>query len=259
MYNTIDIKKVKPNTEFVAQNIAYFKTVDSTNTVAKENDYKDGTLLIAEEQTMGKGRMGREWISEQYSGIYMSLVLFPKIPTEKINCLTLLAGLSVCETLNELCEIPFKIKWPNDIVSDGKKVCGILTEGVVSTNSTKAVIGIGLNVNNKCFSPELTDKATSLRILTGKNYPKEIIISKIAENFERKYKEFLKGKTFKEEYESLCANINRWVTATKDGAQIQGIAVGVTESGELIIKKEDGTTLSINSGEVSVRGIYGYY
>lgn len=253
------IKKIKPNTKFIAQNIEYFKTLDSTNTVAKEIDYKDGTLVISENQTMGKGRMGREWISEQNSGIYMSLVLFPKMPIEKINFLTLLAGLSVCEVLNELCKISFKIKWPNDIVTDGKKVCGILTEGVVSKTGTKAVIGIGINVSNKNFSHELIHKATSLYILTGKNYSKETIISKIAENFEKKYQEFLNGKNFKEEYEGLCVNINRHVTAMKDGNQIHGTAVGVTETGELMIKKEDGTALSINSGEVSVRGIYGYY
>lgn len=253
------IKKIKPNTNFIGQNIEYFKTLDSTNTVAKENDYKDGTLVIAENQTMGKGRMGREWISEQNSGIYMSIVLLPTMPAEKINSLTLLAGLSVCEVLNELCEISFKIKWPNDIVADGKKVCGILTEGIVSANNTKAVVGIGINVDNKSFSHELIDKATSLHMLTGKNFSKETVINKIAEAFEKKYIDFLNGKSFIKEYESLCVNINRRVTTIKDGNKIQGTAVGITETGEIIIKKEDGTSLNINSGEVSVRGIYGYY
>ncbi len=259
MYATIDVKKIKPNTNFIARNIEYFKTVKSTNTVAKENEYTDGTLIIAEEQTTGRGRMGREWVSESKTGIYMSIVLTPKISAEKISLLTLIAGISICEALEEVCNTSFKIKWPNDIVADGKKICGILTEGVISKNSIKAIVGIGINVNNISFGNNLTDKATSLHILTGKNFSKEIIINKIAEKFEKKHQEFLSGKTFKDEYERFCININREVVAIKNSVEIKATAIGITDIGELIIKKEDGTTLNINSGEVSVRGIYGYY
>lgn len=258
MHN-INFKKIKPNTKLIAQKIVYFKSVSSTNTLAKETECENGTLFIAESQTNGKGRMGRQWVSEENSGIYMSIVLFPEIPAGQINQLTLLAGLSVCKVLIELYGVDFKIKWPNDIVAYGKKICGILTEGVISNNRSKAVVGIGINVNNKKFDDELSHKATSLYMLTGKPSRREIIINKIAETFEKNYNDFLNGKSFIKEYENLCVNINHTISAIVESNAITGVAVGITDKGELMVKKEDGTTLNINSGEVSVRGIYGYY
>ena len=258
MYNT-DISKIKPNTNLIGQNVVYFEAIDSTNTVAKQNDYKDGTVIIAESQTAGKGRMGRIWESEQNTGIYMSIVLMPDITPERITMLTLVAGISVCNVLTKMCCVDFKIKWPNDIVADGKKVCGILTEGVISSKQNKAVVGIGINVGNKSFGDKLSDKASSIYMLTNKSFERESIINALLEEFEKAYNNYLEGKPFIKDYEKLCININRQVTFVKDGKQISGTAVSVTDSGELVIKKEDGTTLNINSGEVSVRGIYGYY
>lgn len=258
MYNT-DISKIKPNTNLIGQNVVYFEAIDSTNTVAKQNYYKDGTVIIAESQTAGKGRMGRVWESEHNTGIYMSIVLMPDISADRISLLTLAAGICVCRVLTEMCNIPFKIKWPNDIVADGKKVCGILTEGVISETQNKAVVGIGINVTNKNFGDELCNKASSIYMLTGKVLERESIINNLLEEFEKTYTDFIEGKPFISDYEKLCININRQVTFVKDGEEINGIAVNVAENGELVIKKEDGTTLNINSGEVSVRGIYGYY
>ena len=251
--------KIKPNTNLIGQNVVYFETIDSTNTVAKQNDYKDGTVIIAESQTAGKGRLGRVWESEYNTGIYMSIVLMPNIPPERIPMLTLVAGISVCNVLTKMCGIDFKIKWPNDIVADGKKVCGILTEGVISKNQNKAVVGIGINVGNKSFGNELSDKASSIYMLTNKSFERESIINTLLEEFEKAYNNYLEGKPFIKDYEKLCININRQVTFVKDDEQIRGTAASVAENGELVIKKEDGTTLNINSGEVSVRGIYGYY
>ena len=259
MKTSIDTKKVKPNTNFIGQNVVYFETTDSTNTVAKQSDYKDGTVVIAESQTAGKGRMGRIWESEQNTGIYMSIVLMPDIPSHHIPMLTLVSGICVCRVLTKMCDVPFKIKWPNDIVAEGKKVCGILTEGVISPNKNKAVVGIGINVANKSFGDDLSDKASSIYMLTGKVLERESIINNLLEEFEKTYTDFIEGKPFISDYEKLCININRQVTFVKDGEEINGIAVNVAENGELVIKKEDGTTLNINSGEVSVRGIYGYY
>ena len=256
--SNININNIKPNTKFIAKNIVYFESVDSTNNIAKESDNPHGTLFVAETQTGGKGRMGRTWLSEKNCGIFTSLLLMPCIPAESINKLTLIAGLSVCEALTELYKMPFGIKWPNDIVINGKKICGILTEGIVSQHSVKTIIGIGINVNNESFPADLTEKATSIYMLTGKKTQREAIINKFAEIFEKYYIEFTKGIDLTKKYEKLCVNINNEVTAIKDGKKIKGTAVGITENGELIIKKEDGTSLNIHSGEVSVRGIYGY-
>ncbi len=254
-----DTSKIKPNTNLIGHNIVYFETVNSTNTVAKENDFKDGTVVIAETQTAGKGRMGRTWESNQSTGIYMSIVLMPDISADRISLLTLAAGICVCRVLTKMCNIPFKIKWPNDIVADGKKVCGILTEGVISETQNKAVVGIGINVTNKNFGDELCNKASSIYMLTGKVFERENIINAVLEEFEKTYTDFIRGKSFIKDYEKLCINIDRQVTFVKDGKTVSGTAVNVAENGELVIKKEDGTTLNINSGEVSVRGIYGYY
>ena len=255
----MDIKKIKSDSSVIARNIIYFENIDSTNSVAKTKPYENGTLIIADTQSNGKGRMGREWISEKNSGIYMTYVLIPEIPAERINILTLVAGLSVCEALNKMYPVSFKIKWPNDIVAEGKKVCGILTEGVISQTESKAIVGIGINVNNRCFPDDLKQKATSLYLLTEQISEREKIIHKISDIFEKNYLDFLSGKPFMEKYEKLCVNINQEIAAIKDNTEIRATAIGLTDAGELIIKKEDGTTLNINSGEVSVRGIYGYY
>lgn len=262
MFNkNTDYKKIKPNTDFIAQNVVYYKTVDSTNNAAKNTDCKEGTLFLAETQTKGKGRMGRQWVSERGCGIWMSIVLMPPIKAEHINQLTLVTGLAVCETLTELCKLPFKIKWPNDIVIEGKKVCGILVEGIAENGKpVKVIDGIGINVNRKKFTAELADKATSLYMLTGKKADRAKIINKFAEIFENYYKEFLNNGIINimEKYKALCITLNSEITAIKDGKKIDAVAVGITDNGELTVKKEDGTTLNINSGEVSVRGIYGY-
>lgn len=262
MFNkNINYKKIKPNTEFIAQNIFYYKTVNSTNTAAKNTDCKSGTLFIAETQTNGKGRMGRDWLSAKKNGIWMSIALMPKINAEHINQITLVTGVAVCETLIGMYKLPFKIKWPNDIVIEGKKVCGILVEGILEKGKiTKVINGIGINVNQKNFTAELADKATSVYMLTGKKTDRTEIINKFSEIFEKYYNEFLNNgiKNIMVKYRDLCVTLNKDVMAIKDGKKIKAVATGITENGELIIKKEDGTTMNINSGEVSVRGIYGY-
>lgn len=256
----INPHKIKPNTEFIAQNVVYYKTVDSTNTAARNTECKDGTLFIADAQTKGKGRMGREWISEKNCGIWMSIALMPEIESERINQITLITGLAVCETLTELYNLPFKIKWPNDIVIEGKKVCGILVEGVVKANKVKVINGIGINVNNMTFPVDLRDKATSLYLITGKKSDRTEIVNRFAEVFEKYYREFIGNgtKNLIEKYKNLCITLGREIVAVKDGKNIKATAVGITDAGELTIKKEDGTALNINSGEVSVQGIYGY-
>lgn len=253
-------KKIKPDTEYVGKKINYYKSVNSTNTVAKITECNNGTIFIAERQTAGKGRMGRNWISDKNCGIWMSIALMPDINPEQINCLTLIAGLAVCDTLNKLYNLPFKIKWPNDIVIDNKKICGILTEGEIYNGKVKKVIvGIGINVNTKSFLDELKDIATSLYIASGKKGNRAKIINEFAEIFEKYYKSFLnEDSDIIEEYKKLCITINKEVVAIKNNEQIKGIATDITKTGELTIKKTDGTTLNINSGEVSVRGIYGY-
>lgn len=255
----INYEKIKPNTKFIGQSIAYFRVVDSTNTVAKNSLCQNGDIFIAETQTAGKGRMGREWVSEKNAGIWMSIALMPNADAEAINRITLVTGIAVCKTLRELYSLPFEIKWPNDIVIDGKKVCGILTEGVAdATRVEKVIVGIGINVNNLSFDNHLKSKATSLYLLTGKKSDRTKIINRLAEVFEEYYLKFTSCtiKSVMDEYKLLCATLNKEVELTKNKEHIKAFAYDVTDNGELVVKKEDGTTLTVNSGEVSV---YGYY
>ncbi len=256
----INTHKIKPNTKYIGKNVIYHKSVDSTNNIAKNTHCPNGTVFIAEEQTKGKGRMNRSWISGKKTSILMSIALMPRIPYECVSQITLVTGLAVCETLTELFNLPFKIKWPNDIVIDGKKICGILTEGIICTDGIKIINGIGINVNSKYFSDDICNKATSLYILRGKKTDRILILNKLLEKFEKYYEIFLKeGITnILNKYSEMCVTLNREIIILNKGEKTEEVAIGINHKGELMRKKQDGTTQSVNSGEVSVRGIYNY-
>lgn len=221
-------------THLLGREILHFKECDSTNRVAKELPDSHGTLVIADRQTAGRGRLGREWESNK-GGIYMSVVL-PEKNTPAV--ITLVCAIAVRRALGT-----GEIKWPNDIVINGKKVCGILCE----RTENAIVCGIGININNK-----VSDNIPATAI-TGVNPSKLVadILNELETLLEYDF------KTLKEEYESYCVNINRTVEAIYESRTVKGVAKGITETGELIIDTPDGE-ICINAGEVSIRGIYGY-
>lgn len=232
--------------------IVHMKVCDSTNEVAKRrSDLPDGTLFIADNQTAGKGRLGRRWESEKRSGIYMSLLLKPDIAPNNAAQLTLIAGLAVAKALGGEA----MIKWPNDVVIGSKKVCGILTE----LSHGSLICGIGINVNTSQFDDELKDKATSLAIVTGKRHSPEKLTAAVLDEFEPLYRKFLKDgfSALSEEYKKLCITLDKSVSVLKNGSEIRGTAVDISADGGLILQTENGR-ITVTSGEVSVRGIYGY-
>lgn len=245
-------------TSFIGQNIVFYDSIGSTNNEAKRNfDSADGTLFIADLQTAGKGRLGRAWQTKKGTAIAMSLLLKPKISPTDVSKITLVAGLSVCRALSDFGA---KIKWPNDIVTDGKKICGILTEMSAEINMVNyVVLGIGINVNDTSFPDELKDKATSLYLTSGKKHSRAKIIRKILEEFEILYSKFLKNGLLNiiDEYKKNCVNIGKVSQAVYKDKTIIGTAVDITPDGELVLKT-DTETINISTGEVSVRGIYGY-
>ena len=187
-------------TERVGRNIEYFKTIDSTNKYAKENagELADGTVIIAEEQTEGRGRLGRDWQSTKYKGIYFSIVLKPDLHPSRVSKITLIGASAVYLALKEL-GIESLIKWPNDIILDEKKICGILTEMSCELNQVNyLVIGIGLNVNQtkEDFSSDLSNKAGSIRMAEGKVYERKLILASILNNFEKLYREYVEEDNF---------------------------------------------------------------
>lgn len=245
------------NTEFIARNIVYSETVGSTNDEAKKySDCADGTLFTAERQSSGKGRTGKSWESPAGSGIWMSLLLKPRLAPEEVSSLTLAAGIAVCRAIGGSAAI----KWPNDIVIGTRKVCGILTEMSAEPERVSYVVcGIGINVNTESFPEELKDKATSLYIQTGRRHHRAALIAAVMNEFEPLYKQFQQEgiAPLIEEYKKVCVTLNRDVRVICRNGTVTGRAVDIDENGALEVMTETGR-ISVTAGEVSVRGLYGY-
>ncbi len=247
-------------TKWIGQHVFYREETVSTNLDAKNHaDAPDGSLFLADLQTGGRGRLGRAWSVSQGSAIAASLLLKPDILPESVSVITLLAGLSIAKTLQSM-RIPAKIKWPNDIILNRKKICGILTEMSAEIERVNyVVLGIGMNVNTKAFPEELSEKATSLFLETGKEWNRPALLRAFLTQFEADYERFLKNgfSVFLEEYEKLSATIGQTVRVVSPEGEYTARAVGINADGELLAER-DGKAVTIRSGEVSVRGLLGY-
>lgn len=252
-------------TEWAGRNIHYFETVGSTNNEAgrlAEAGAPEGTLVLAEEQNQGKGRRGRAWVTPAGSAIAMSLVVRPQIEPSHASMVTLVMGMAVASACRSVCKTETKIKWPNDVVIDGKKICGILTEMSSEIDYVKyLIIGTGINTNVEAFPPELERTATSLHRVIGRKPRRAELIAACMKEFEQYYGRFLETQDFSQlqkEYNDLLAGIGGPVRVLAPGNEYDGISEGINSRGELIVRREDGTRESVYAGEVSVRGIYGY-
>ncbi len=253
------------HTEWVAKEVLYFDTIDSTNTKAQElaeKGYQSGTLVVADKQESGKGRRGRSWVSPSGTGIFMTLMIKPDINPNNASMLTLVAALAVAKAITSVTGEEALIKWPNDIVVNGKKVCGILTEMNAQFDYINhIVVGIGINVHNESFPEEISQMASSLMIEAGgKRFHRAQIIAETMAYFEQYYDTFLKTQDLSalvREYDKLLVNRNKSVRVLDPKEPFDGKAMGITPKGELIVDKWESRKL-VSSGEVSVRGIYGY-
>lgn len=250
--------------------IVYYDEIDSTNNEAKrqaeKGEVKDGTLFVAECQTGGRGRRGRNWVSPPGSGIWMSLFLKPDISPASASMLTIVAAMAVTESVGKIVKelgekADCKIKWPNDLVLNGKKICGILTEMSAEVDYIHfVVIGIGINVNTTDFDDEIKAMASSIYKETGAKVSRSQIIAYFSESFERYYKTFVKSGDLSglvEAYNEMLINKDKEVKAIFADAELTGVAKGINGLGELIIETKEGERI-VRSGEVSVRGLYGY-
>lgn len=252
-------------TERAGQNLVYLDQVDSTNNEARrlaEQGAPDGTLVVAELQTAGKGRRGRFWTSPPGTGIWMSLLLRPDFAPEHASSLTLVAAMAVETGIREAVGLVCQIKWPNDIVLEGKKICGILTEMSTEEDCIRhVVVGIGINVNIEEFPEEIGATATSLAIVSGSTIKRAPLVDAVMRAWEQYYAQFqrtLDMSGLKQVYNEHLVNLGREVKVLAPRGEYSGISHGINDGGELLVELESKEMRSVISGEVSVRGVYGY-
>ena len=246
--------------------VIYERQIDSTNRLAKSlaEERLPGDfvfLAAADTQTKGRGRRGRDWSSPAGESISMSLCFRPKISPELAPCLTLLAALAMGEAIEEAYSIPIGIKWPNDLVLHGKKICGILTEMSADLDGIRYVVcGLGVNVNTVAFPEELFQTATSLFLETGKRVARSQIIGAACKKFFDYYALLSREKSFlplQEPYEKRLLNAGKRVRVLALQGEYEALCLGIDPQGALLVERE-GEILRVISGEVSIRGIYGY-
>ena len=247
------------HTKWAGKTVHFARETDSTNLwikrLAKEGA-PEGTLALAEFQSAGRGRLGRSWEVPEGTSVMMSILLRPKFEPQYAPTLTLVMGMAVAKAVKNL-GFDVSIKWPNDVVVSHKKICGILTEmGVRDGKIDYAVIGVGINVNIKEFPEEMADKATSLYLESGRKFDRSQIPGLVMEYYE-KFAATCDLSGLKEEYESILANYNQPVRVLAK-EPYEGVARGITDGGELLVEKTDGTIVAVSAGEVSVRGLYSY-
>lgn len=243
----------------------YKDEIDSTNTWAKqaaEQGVTGDAVFLADRQTAGKGRRGRVWESPSGESVYMTILLRPDLAPERASMLTLVKGLSVVEGCGDVLGLQGQIKWPNDMVLSGKKVCGILTEMSAQIDYINyVVIGTGINVNREEFPEELKDKATSLSLELGHPVRRSMVIAGVLKAFRKNYQIFMETGDLTgllDAYNSILVNKDREIQVLEPGHEYTGIARGINAQGELIVEKTDGSICCVYAGEVSVRGLYGY-
>ena len=253
------------HTKWFGNRILYFDSIDSTNNELKrqaETQVCHGLLAVAEEQTAGRGRRGHGWVSPPGTGIWFSFLLKPDVSPDKASMLTLVAAMAVARAITDTTGLVSQIKWPNDIVVNKKKVCGMLTElSAEMTQINYVVIGIGINANNREFPDEIKETASSLFIESGKQVKRAAVIEAVGRYFEQYYDEFIKAgdlSLIMDEYNSMLANAGNQVRIISNDSEEVYTAIGINPQGELMVKDADGNVKDIRSGEVSVRGLYGY-
>ena len=253
------------DTRWAGHPVTFYQVLDSTNLRAKldaENGAPQGTLVVADMQTAGRGRRGRSWSSPAGTNAYFTLILKPDFEPDKASMLTLVMAMAVASGITETCGADAYIKWPNDIVIGGKKVCGMLTELSVQQEYIQhVVIGAGVNVGLQEFVPEIADMATCLERECGRKIPRARLIVNIMRAFEDYYEKFLETLDFselKKTYNGLLVNCGREVRVLDPKGEYTGISRGINRTGELLVELPDGSEAAVYAGEVSVRGIYGY-
>jgi BirA family biotin operon repressor/biotin-[acetyl-CoA-carboxylase] ligase len=255
---TPDMLRQRLKGSMFAKRIHHFFRTDSTNRVAMELGYAgepEGAVILAEEQTAGRGRAGRSWHSERAAGIYVTLLLRPKISPVQAPLLTMMAGLSAHAAIQAQTGLQPDVKWPNDLILNGQKVGGILTEMHAEPTLVRFVIvGIGVNMNQETFPGELNRVATSLRVETGKNQSRLELLVRLLREFETDYNRLLRegSSSVTERFTQVSSYaLGKKVRVTNGNEIYVGVTAGLRPEGLLQVQREDGAVVTVFAGDVA--------
>ena len=244
----------------------HLDVTDSTNTYLMSlaaNGAQEGLVVTARCQTAGQGRRGRSFQSTAGLGLYLSVLVRPKMSPIEVPELTAWTAAAVCDGIEAACGRRPGIKWPNDLVADGHKLGGILTELALNPDGSLShvVIGIGINLSHRRqdFDPELRDMAVSLSQWLGQPPDGEKLTQSLIESLDRMYSRFPAGRQeYLDRYRSDCINTGNQVRVLSARSSREGTALGIDDRFRLLVRWQDGTQETLSAGEVSVRGLYGY-
>jgi BirA family transcriptional regulator, biotin operon repressor / biotin---[acetyl-CoA-carboxylase] ligase len=247
-------------TQRFGHKIYTFDTIDSTNNCARALAAcwaDEGTVIIAEQQTAGKGRLGRVWQANPNENLTFSIILRPSANPEQVNLLPLYVAVAVAQAIERSTSLKVECKWPNDLLINGKKVAGILLEGAVKENTLEyVVVGIGVNVNQAMFARELEGKATSLRLENGKDVDRLVLFREILRSLENNYKALSSSgfNTVLPLWLARSSMINRQISVSERGSVISGVVRGLSPEGGLILDSPQGAK-TLFAGDVTILGI----
>ena len=242
-------------TRFIGRKVLYFPSVTSTNEIAKQEARQgtdEGTVIITDEQTGGRGRLKRAWLTPE-GNIALSIILYPDISC--LPSLIMLASLAVVHSIEETTDLKSQIKWPNDVLINGKKVCGILIESDVQGNNVNyVVIGIGINTNLRLSEyPEIQLTATSLYNELGREVPRLSVVRHLLTQIERLYLIISTGRSIYEEWRGKLVTLGKSIRVTTGEAVYEGVAESAAQDGSLILRGLDGKLNKIVAGDVTLR------
>ena len=247
--------KSKLNTTKIGNPLQVLSKTDSTNDEIRRNlTLPEGAVCIADQQTHGRGRQGRSWHSETGTGLYLSILLKPNLSAEKLALITLMAGVATVSAIQkQISSVSLKLKWPNDILLNEKKLAGILCEYVPGT---AVIVGIGINLNQTCFPEDIKNIATSLKLETGTTVNRTNLVISLLENLDSNYEEFLQEKrpSLIKKWTNRTDMFGKITTVHQKGKSLTGTAMGLDPEGRLILKTLDGKTHTLSSGELLAAG-----
>lgn len=244
-------------TKTIGRNVLYFPTIPSTMDIAKQaakDGAAEGTVVITDHQTAGRGRLNREWLAPPGSSLLLSIILYPE--QQHLARLTMIACLAVAQSIEKVTGLKPAIKWPNDVLINGRKVSGILSEANLSGDSVSyAIVGIALNVNLDVTAiPEIAETATSLRMELGRKVSRQKVLVALLNEFDSLYAALRRGEPIHLQWRQRLETLGRKVTVRCGDEVQQGYAESVDEEGNLLLRHDDGSLSTIAAGDVTLRG-----